>query len=710
MAKVALLIGVSEYEPGLNALPSASQDVEAFQQVLIHPDMGEFAPTDVTVLINPSRQVMERAIYNLFTNRQKDDLVLFYFSGHGVKDENRHLYLSNRETTLENKRLIIPTAVSARYLHDRMNDSKSQRQVIILDCCFSGAFPDGFMPKSDSSVDIETQLGAKGRAILTSSTSLQYSFEQEGSELSIYTRYLVEGIEKGAADLDEDGWISVDELHNYASRKVIETSPAMTPQFYPVKEGYRIKLAKAPIGDPQLKYRQEVNKRANQGKFSIPARRLLNSLRTQLQLTLEIAEAIEAEVLQPYLEFQRKLQEYEEVLDECVKAEYPLNEITLNDLQAYQQHLGLTDENIAPIHQRILPITPPPAPPLQGEGSLTSPFLDIPLPDIPQETAAQPLLQEDESPTPPFPLFETLRERREGGLGGLGQFAFDVVTVNVEGKETNRQKGQAEYFTADLGNGVALDMVSIPGGEFWMGSPDGELKRIKYESPQHKVTVQPFFMGKFPVTQAQWRAVAALPKVSRDLEADPSRFKGANRPVERVSWLDATEFCARLSQKLSQEFRLPSEAEWEYACRAGTTTPFHFGETITTDLANYRGTDWEHNRTVYSGSYGKASKGVLRGETTDVGSFALANTFGLYDMHGLVWEWCLDYWHDNYQDAPTDGSPWLVEGQENDNYYRLLRGGSWNLNPGGCRSAYRDRYSADNRFNGLGFRVVLVSE
>ncbi|NEO21280.1 MAG: formylglycine-generating enzyme family protein, partial [Moorea sp. SIO4A5] len=126
-------------------------------------------------------------------------------------------------------------------------------------------------------------------------------------------------------------------------------------------------------------------------------------------------------------------------------------------------------------------------------------------------------------------------------------------------------------------------MVAIPEGSFIMGSPETEEGHTNDESPQHRVTVTSFFMGKYPVTQAQWQAVAALPQVNRELEPDPSHFKGKNRPVEQVSWYDAVEFCERLSQYTKRPYRLPSEAEWEYACRAGTTTPFHFGETITTD-------------------------------------------------------------------------------------------------------------------------------
>jgi formylglycine-generating enzyme required for sulfatase activity len=634
MAKVALLIGVSEYEPGLNALPAAVKDVEAMQRVLVHPEMGGFAEENITVLKNPQKYDMEAAIYRLFANRQKDDLLLFYFSGHGVKDDSGKLYLSTRATHKENGKLVKYSAVAASILHDSLNDSKSQRQVLILDCCFSGAIAQGLTVKDDGNVNVQEHLGGKGRAILTASTSTQYSFEQEGSELSVYTRYLVEGIEKGAADQDGDGWISVDELHDYASIKVTEAAPAMTPKFYPVEGGYRIRLAKSPKDDPRVKYRKEVERRINRGKFSIPARRLLNSLQLKLDLDAEVAAAIEAEVQQPYQEYQRKLAEYEETLVEAIEAESMLSESTLNDLRDYQQHLGLRDEDVAPIEQRLM-------------GQQKAPF------------------KVDQSPP------------ELGDLGG------ECVSPNTH-----------TSFTEDLANGVTLEMIAIPGGTFLMGSPESELERAKDEGPQHTVTLQPFFMGKSPVTQAQWQAVASLPKVKIDLDPDPSEFKGANRPVEQVSWYEAVEFCARLSKATGREYRLPSEAEWEYACRAGTTTPFHFGETISPELANYNG-----NYTYASGS-----EGIYREQTTEVGSFP-ANAFELYDMHGNVDEWCADHWHESYDGAPTDGSVWL---SEDENEWRLLRGGSWCNLPEHCRSAYRNHDMPVGRFKLFGFRVVGV--
>ncbi|MDJ0733305.1 MAG: SUMF1/EgtB/PvdO family nonheme iron enzyme [Nostocaceae cyanobacterium] len=640
MAKLALLIGVSEYQPGLNPLPAAVKDVEEMRRVLVNPEMGGFADEDITVLTNPQPQDIRNAVFDFFDNRQKDDLLLFYFSGHGIKDERGKLYLSTRATRKKNGKLVKPSAVAASYLHENINDSLSQRQVIILDCCFSGAIAQGMTVKDDGSVNVEEQLGGKGRAILTSSTSTQYSFEQEGSELSIYTRYLVEGIDTGAADKDGDGWISIDELHEYASSKVQEASPAMTPKFYPVESGHKILLAKSPKDDPRVIYRKEVERRIRKGKFTIPARRLLNSLRQQLKIDREVAEAIEAEVKQPYLEYQRKLAEYEQVFQETLAQESNLSENTLNDLRDYQQHLGLKNEDVASIERKIL-----------GERKPAKP---------------DPSVIEQSPKT-------------------ANQFSFDIITVNAKGETTNTRPGKAEFFAEDLGNGVILEMVAIPGGNFTMGSPEDEPESMDNERPQHQVTIQPFFMGKFPVTQEQYEAI---------MGNNPSYFKGKKRPVECVSWDDAVEFCARISKRTGKSYRLPSEAEWEYACRAGTTTPFSFGDTITTDLANYNG----------KYTYGLAPKGQYREQTTDVASFP-ANGFGLYDMHGNVWEWCEDSWHNNYQAAPVDGSAWI---SKSDNDYHVLRGGSWFNNPEVCRSASRfiDAWARRDDYFNVGFRVA----
>jgi formylglycine-generating enzyme required for sulfatase activity len=291
----------------------------------------------------------------------------------------------------------------------------------------------------------------------------------------------------------------------------------------------------------------------------------------------------------------------------------------------------------------------------------------------------------------------------------LKDFEFTVVTVNEQGIEQSRQQRDSRYFIEPLGDIAdpqvpCLEMVEIPGGEFMMGSPDDELERFDDESPRHLVQVPPFFMSKYQVTQSQWKAVFAMDKVEIDLDSAPSQFTGENLPVESVSWLQAQEFCARVTRSAERKngnikwvCRLPTEAEWEYACRSGTTTPFHFGENISASFANYRG----------SSTYGQGREGVYQEKTSFVGSFDVANNFGLYDMHGNVWEWCLDNWHDNYEDAPNDGSAWINSKENNDNTH-VLRGGSWFVNPNGCRSAFRFRDITDFFNDGVGFRVVYA--
>jgi formylglycine-generating enzyme required for sulfatase activity len=258
----------------------------------------------------------------------------------------------------------------------------------------------------------------------------------------------------------------------------------------------------------------------------------------------------------------------------------------------------------------------------------------------------------------------------------------DVQAVS-QGNVNSPMTQAAKSFVEKLGDQTSLEMVKIPGGSFQMGSLIG--KGNDNERPQHKVQVPEFWMGQYLVTQAQWRFVALLPqkRIKLRLDANPSGFKGDQRPVENVNWHQAVEFCQRLSRHTKNQYCLPSEAEWEYACRARTLTDFYFGDVLTPELANFR---------------------VSARETTDVGVYK-PNAFGLYDMHGNVWEWCKDNWQDSYQGALQDGSAWT----RTNNNYKVLRGGSWVNYPRFCRSAarhYSDSLMSDSF---TGFRVVSRS-
>jgi formylglycine-generating enzyme required for sulfatase activity len=567
---------------------------------------GEFATEDVVVLKNASRQAIEEAIHHLFnaSDRKKDDLVLFYFSGHGVVNEANKLFLGTPSTRKEGNRIVPYTTVAASYLHDAMNDSKSQHQVLIFNCCFSGAFAQGMTVMDDGSVNLKEHLGGKGRAILTSSSSTQFSFQPDG-EMSIYTRYLVEGIETGAADRDGDRKISIDELHEYAALKVSQESPNMTPAFYPVEQGGKIYIAKVAQAkdDPRLVYRRELESRIVDGKWSLPARRLLDSLRIRLELSAEDAEGIKSDVLKPILAKVRKLEEYEELLKEMLAERNPPTTQELKDLRDYQkEHLRLRDEDVVNIDREY----------------------------------------------------------------GLTVIASPIIVIS---KEDDKPQKESNGLVLDLQNGVKLELVDIPSGSFMMGSNDDDK-----EKPIHRVTLSAFKMSKYLITQKQYQVVMGY---------NPSNFRGDdNCPVEKVSWDDASAFCKELSKITGQTVKLPSESQWEYACRANSTTKYYYGDDIS-KLDDY---EWFGNnsgdkpldtqqiwQTDQDNYWDKLRENNSR--THSVGG-KLPNAWGLYDMYGNVMEWCEDIWHDNYNDAPKHGNAWLKDGEPRN---RTVRGGSYNF-------------------------------
>jgi formylglycine-generating enzyme required for sulfatase activity len=280
----------------------------------------------------------------------------------------------------------------------------------------------------------------------------------------------------------------------------------------------------------------------------------------------------------------------------------------------------------------------------------------------------------------------------------LQTFQFETISVDSAGRVVNQREAKADYFAEP---NIGLEMVSIPGGTYPMGLGRSELALmgsqpvarslsldpIETMQPQRFVSLDSFFISRYEVTQAQWQIVSNLPKVGRELSRDPSYIKGNQLPVDQVSWEDANEFCNRLTRSTGRRYRLPTEAEWEYACRAGTTSLFHFGDKLAPDLANYR----------------VSSVDAMAGPTP-VGSKGVANRFGLFDMHGNVQEWCLDTWHANYAGAPSDGRAW----EGGDANSRVLRGGAWTSEAVACASAVRVKGSVTLRARSVGFRVVTT--
>jgi len=630
---------------GLNNLPSAVRDVDALWQVLVNPEIGGFGESDIAVLKDADEKPIREAIHNLFTGRQPDDLLLFYFSGHGITDKYNNFYLTGTATRDEAPE---HTAVQAEYLHNLMGRSRSQRQVLILDCCHSGAIAKGLRHKGSEKVQVLPKLGGEGRAILKASDSTEYAFEQEGFELSLYTHFLVEGLRTGAADRDGDGDISIDELYDYVRAKVKSTNDLMSPEFHPVREGHRIILAKAALDDPKLRFRREVEKvadRHNKGILLPTARNRLNRESQSLGLSPPEAAEIIQEVLRPYVEYAEKLEEYAQTLEEMIALRFPFDEVMAADLEDYESYLGLRPTDQQAIKERIIA-------PRQAE-------FDRQLQAAQRQEAAQRLNQ----------------QRQEEAERLQRQQAEQLRQKQLEAEkrlEAERQRAKSsQELTIDLAQGITLELVRIPAGKFMMGSNEDDS-----EKPIHEVTIQPFYLGKYPITQEQYQAV---------MGSNPSRFKGAKLPVEQVSWDDAVKFCEKLSQN-DKKYRLPSEAEWEYACRAGTQTKYYFGD----DQSKLKDYAWYRENS---------------GSTTHPVGEKKPNAFGLYDMYGNVWEWCSDRWHENYNNAPTDGSSWETGTVKN---YRALRGGSWSGDVIYCRSAYRFRINASNRNDFIGFRLVVA--
>ncbi|MBT3192574.1 MAG: SUMF1/EgtB/PvdO family nonheme iron enzyme [Verrucomicrobia bacterium] len=261
-----------------------------------------------------------------------------------------------------------------------------------------------------------------------------------------------------------------------------------------------------------------------------------------------------------------------------------------------------------------------------------------------------------------------------------GILFWDDQTGIVSGKPAGPAPGQ--NLVVDLGGGVDMELAWIEPGSFMMGSPTSEESRGSDEA-QHRVTLSKgFWMGKYEVTQEQWEQV---------MGRNPSNFKGVKNPVEQVSWADCQGFLQKLNGTgVEGNFRLPTEAEWEYACRAGTTTVFHYGEDLDASMANFNG----------NYPYGRGRKGEYRKKTVQVGSFK-PNAWGLYDMHGNVWEWCQDW----YGDYPSGGATDPRGASSGSG--RVLRGGSWYVYARDCRSASRVGSAPSVRGFVIGFRVLL---
>lgn len=359
--KVALLIGVSNYGLGLTPLRSPTNGVKAMERILENPEIGNF--DEIEALIDPSLVEMRSRIEEVFSALTNEDLLLFYFAGHGIKHKaTGDFYLATSESCrLENKEINLGTTVESEFVRKALRGSYAERKVVILDCCFAAAFADGFLTMDDDSVEvgpqiIETQeLGGKGVCVLTASTSTQYALEQEGEDLSVYTRYLIKGLETGGAALDGKTCISVRDLHNYVVHEIKIAAPLMNPYIYNAREGNEIAISKAYVDNLQ-RYRKRVQEKVSAGKGHLRPTAITNLeiLQRSLKISLKQAEEVQRDATQPYREREENIKLYRKTLIEEKEYGYPLHEVAVNELQELKNRLNLRDEDVKGIEDEVI--------------------------------------------------------------------------------------------------------------------------------------------------------------------------------------------------------------------------------------------------------------------------------------------------------------------------------------------------------------------
>jgi formylglycine-generating enzyme required for sulfatase activity/uncharacterized caspase-like protein len=760
----AIVVGINHYE-NLRSLNFAKRDASVmatwfeqeakFEQVFLFTDDSAPIPANPPIPTQPTFGHLRRFLRAQFENIEHpllkpEDNLWFFFAGHGnrYKDQDYLMFSDSDPGDIEH------TAISVDYITQRLRRSGADNVVLFLDACRDES--------SRAGLGIGEQ-SYQGVITFYSCTANQKSWEIEELEHGSFTHSLLEGLRlQGEANC-----ATVERLAQYLRYQVPDVNirygkPAQNPywQAEPPYKMYFILLEQTATLRDVEPLKHQASQAENRGNLSLakqlwvrvlavsrgdwdaidaigrialhqqrnfePISPTSESIGSSSRGKSASSEAAQKSFVQRQKEHQQNLVRYEQAFSKAIKREYPLSQATRSELNQFQQSLQISNDEREQIEQPILAKKDAEnwkrqeeeAERLQRQQEAERQKLQEVERRRQQQEAVrtnsttpaiitrQKFLQwvglggaglvtavvageifKGQSPTPisiAEPKYTLLATEKVFGLP-LWNVKFETVTVDEKGQLIKRDyNNQAKFFKENLGNGVTLEMVSIPGGSFKMGSPSGEESRNSNESPQHDVNVPAFFMGRFEVTQEQYQKV---------MGTNPSNFKKVKRPVESVSWNDAVEFCEKLSQKTGRTYRLPSEAEWEYACRAGTTTPFYFGETITTELANYNG----------NSIYASESKGKYRGETTEVGSFS-PNAFGLYDMHGNVWEWCQDTWHDSYKAAPKDGSAWI----DNENQSRLFRGASWVYNPEVCRSAIRATLNPVSAISDVGFRVVCA--
>lgn len=637
----ALVIGINEYNPvNFRPLRYARQDAERIRDFF--EDAGFevcFFAKDAPPLILPDGQFETQPTYgNLITFLQDrfespflsiGDNCWFFFAGHGERHQDRD-YLMPMDANSRGSKIIAGLEVNE--VQGYLSRCGADNVIMILDACRS----EGSRDSAGIGRDIQN-----GIITFSSCQPTQKAWEIEELEQGAFTYAFLEALQLSG----ERSCATVERLSDYLKQRV----PALCEQYGKIPAQVpRIKVD--PIEKQHFILIPKYARQSDINQLKLDIFRLKS---TNLALAEQICIRLNAQAMGQDLEVLNMLTD---IRNEIRNQPFQISRTAVQQVDSGS--LARSTSTEAVFNSRQFRSEDPIALSIRNESLIL---------------ACEESLQ----------AFPSL-------LSSLKELAFEFIFNDSQGEILSSESGRAYLLTEVLNDGINLELIFIPKGEFIMGSTE----RISLnELPEHQVEIQPFFMGRYPVTQEQWKVIANMPKVDRELKKLPSRKGGKKHPVVEITWEDASEFCKRLSKLTKRIYRLPSEVEWEYACRAGTRTPYHFGNAITADLANY------------DGNYPCRPdlKGVFRNRTTPVEAFRNPNPFGIFDMHGNVWEWCADDWHDNYTNAPCDGRAWR---DKDTNPSKVMRGGSWVTEAMKCRSACRQRGNINYKFPDTGFRVV----
>jgi len=743
--RLALIVASYEFQDDtLQQLVAPAQDAEALARVLDDAAIGGF--DQVKVLTNrPSHQV-RLEIASFFADRKRDDLLLLYFSGHGVKDDDGRLYLATTDTR---RKLLRATAVPATFVNETMTASRSRRQVLILDCCHSGAFARGMVAKGGESVGVPDRFEGRGRVVLTASNSTQYAFQ--GDEIigagsrSVFTHHLVQGLETGQADLDDDGWVSLDELYDYVYGRVTDGMHQQTPGKWTFDLQGDILIARNPHWSVKpVELPRELLQAVESPFTGVRAGavdeldRLLHGSHPGLALAARAALARLADddsrrvstaathSLEAYARIEREAQAAEEREREgrerSAREQAEAERLAAQKAEAERAALEKAEQErqarLAQLYEQAWATLRRKRWEEVEQFCADIEALEPGYRDVGEllEQAEEGLRQEREaqfwSTEARGPASRPQRRRVPGWAwiaGGVALLALllcigvtlgpklweaafapatatPTATSTVHPTSTPMPEPPAGTIQIRLADGMM--MVYVPGGTFQMGSAESDPGARSSEFPQYTVTLDSFWIDQTEVTNAQYALCVADGKCNASYYADDARFNGDNYPVVGVSWYDAVAYCEWAGA------RLPTEVEWEYAARGEQGYIYPWGDEFDCSRGNF---DDETELDDYVELGLEGCDGYVM--TAPAGSFPTGVSWcGAWNMAGNVWEWVAD-WYGDYPSEPQTNPTGPAAGDT-----RVLRGGSWDDGANWARSAYRLDFAPDHRYAAYGFR------